>query len=615
MILRRTLDPRSIKDAFRGDNRHKVKKMNTRPEVLYGSDFETNPPKDGVVNVWLWSIVRASDGAYIVGETIEEWYEEVMKLNGVVCFHNLKFDSAFILYWLEANHVEYDKESTIIDASMHIPYRIALKPDLYIQDTMRVHNTSLEKLAKSYGLEGKTEKADFTVFHEYGCASDHDIEYVIQDSNIVAQVLKMDCIANNGYIPITGAGYAMKRYKEWFKNTPLATPVTRRGQNPMDGLFPQSYTEDEPYSWQNFARMSYMGGLCIVADGYESKVNGKTWVYDVNSAYPYHMSSKQLPVGMGGYVSDYQPEMFGIYYVRCTFDHAGESCPIVHKCRAFGTHLPYTDDGMDNSLTLYGQSDYIEAYNGTLVLTSIEIDYLMRRANLMMHVIGGYVFNTRDDVFRDYIKPIYEERQRIKKTDPVRAEFLKLSMNSLYGKFGTDVKYGFVNGIDEDGEYFERVDLDDESFPWSYVPIATAITGYERVYIADIISDNWSGFVYTDTDSIHLDRPHVPGSMNIHPTELGALKCESVAERSKYIRPKCYVHEVETEFNNDGTVKKVKPIEVKCGGMPANVKEQITSMDELHIDAVFEGKLMPKHYKGGVYLQPGTYRINNGYRM
>ena len=42
-----------------------------------------------------------------------------------------------------------------------------------------------------------------------------------------------------------------------------------------------------------------------------------------------------------------------------------------------------------------------------------------------------------DKVFAPYIQRIYKERQEIKRTEPVRAEFLKLMMNSLYGKFGS----------------------------------------------------------------------------------------------------------------------------------------------------------------------------------
>ena len=168
MLLSRTLSPYTVANAHTSKHGNKTKNMSIRPAVLYGSDFETNPPRDGVVNVWLWSIVRASDLAHICGESIEEWYAEIMKLSGIVCFHNLKFDGQFILDYLVRNHIPFDMEHTIIDAKMHIPYRIALKPDLYIQDTMRVHAGSLEKMAKSYGLEGKSEKADFTVYHEYG---------------------------------------------------------------------------------------------------------------------------------------------------------------------------------------------------------------------------------------------------------------------------------------------------------------------------------------------------------------------------------------------------------------------------------------------------------------
>lgn len=621
MILRRTLKSNTVCDSHVSANRHRTKAMSIRPEVLYGSDFETNPPKDGKVNVWLWSIVRSSDLTYIVGESIEEWYEEVMKLSGIVCFHNLKFDGQFILDYLIRNNIPFDREHTIIDAKMHIPYRIALKPDLYIQDTMRVHMGSLEKMAKAYGLSGKSEKADFSIFHEYGQASDRDIEYVIQDSRIVAQVLAKDCEVNNGYIPLTGAGFALRQYVNWLKKSGMVRTNTwgkgmGTSQNEvLNQLFPSAPENvDGAEDWPTLSRMSYMGGLCLLKDGVSEKVNGKTWVYDVNSAYPFHMC-KPMPVGKGFTTFEVVPNKFGVYWVKCSFSH-NNTCPIIHHSRIMPPHIPPLEDYSEQCFTYYGKSDYIKDFDGILVLTSIEIDYLLEYADLMIEeVFMGYWFDENPYVFKDYIQNIYTERQDIKRTEPVRAEFLKLMMNSLYGKFGTGEKYGCIMELDEDGLYRERVDLDDMDIPWCYTPVATAITGYERVYIATIISKNWDSFLYTDTDSIHLCAPHVEGSMDIDQKRLGALKCESISDASKYIRPKCYAHINEREYDNLGNEVKCHPIEVKCGGMPSNIKERIKSMDEMFIGAKFEGKLMPKKYIGGVYLMPTTYNINENYKM
>lgn len=621
MILRRTLGEHTIANSHTSKHGNKTKYMSIRPAVLYGSDFETNPPKDGTVNVWLWSIVRASDLAYICGETIEEWYEEIMKLSGIVCFHNLKFDGQFILDFLIRNGIPFDAKHTIVDATTHIPYRIALKEDLYIQDTMRVHVGSLEKMAKSYGLSGKSEKADFSVFHEYGKATDLEIEYVIQDSRIVAQVLKADCEVNDGYIPLTGAGFAKRQYVNWLKESGLV--VTNgmgkgKGSKPdelLEQLFPHKIENLETgMGWQDLCRMSYMGGLCLVKDGCEGVVNGKTYVYDVNSAYPFQMC-KPMPIREGTPTDKIVDGKFGVYWVKCVFSH-NNTCPIIHNVRAYPPHIPPIQDYDNQMFTLYGNSDYIKDFSGTLVLTSIEIEYLEEYADLYIEeVLMGYVFDTSDAVFKDYIQNIYTERQKIKKTEPVRAEFLKLMMNSLYGKFGSGVKYGCKFEIGEDNLYREVVDRDELDYPWAYTPVATAITGYERVYIATIISKNWDGFVYTDTDSIHLNRPHIDGTMWIDQKALGALKCESISDQSKYLRPKCYVHINEREYDNLGNETGCNPISVKCGGMPANIKATIKSMDELYIGAKFEGKLMPVKYVGGVYLQPTTYKLNNAYLM
>ena len=620
MILSRTLNAHTVANSHTSKHGNKTKYMSIRPAVLYGSDFETNPPRDGTVNVWLWSIVRASDLAHICGETIEEWYDEIMKLSGIVAFHNLKFDGQFIMDFLIRNGLPFDAKHTIIDASTHIPYRIALKEDLFIQDTMRVHMGSLEKMAKSYGLEGKSEKADFSIFHEYGQATDKEIKYVIQDSTIVAQVLAIDCEVNEGYIPLTGAGFAKRQYVNWLKKSGLVLTNGKgkgKGDKPdeiLEQLFPHKIENLETGTdWQDLARMSYMGGLCLVKAGMEGKINGKTYVYDVNSAYPYQMT-KAMPIKEGTPTDNIDCE-FGIFWVKCSFTHLN-TCPIIHQARAYPPHIPPMQDWSEQLFTMYGNSDYIQDFYGYLVLTTIEIEYLSKYADLQIEeVLAGYEFATSDKVFAPYIRGIYEERQKIKRTEPVKAEFLKLMMNSLYGKFGSGEKYGCQFEIDDNDLYKELVDKDEIDYPWAYVPIATAITGYERVYIATIISENWEGFVYTDTDSIHLNIPHKEGTMWIDQKALGALKCESISDRSKYLRPKCYVHENEREYDNLGNETGCNTISVKCGGMPSYIKEHITSIDQLYIGAKFEGKLMPVKYRGGVFLQPTTYKLNNGYRM
>jgi hypothetical protein len=491
MILRKTLNMSHVASCHTSANRHRTKRMSIRPEVLYGSDFETNIPRDGVVNVWLWSVVRSSDLAYICGESIEEWYQTVMQLTGIICFHNLKFDGQFIMDYLIRNNIPFDREHTIIDAEMHIPYRIALKSDLYIQDTMRVHVGSLQKVARSYNIPGKFESADFSVYHEYGHATEKEIDYVIQDSRIVAQILKADCTANNGYIPITGAGYAKRKFVQYLKENHYVD-LNGLGKGKGDSndallnqIFPALPENPLNTGWQDLARCSYMGGLCLVKAGRESVINGKTYVYDVNSAYPFHMAVRPLPVGHGRQTTSYVPGEFGIYWCWVEFDHKNRSCPIIHQSRVFEPHVPHSVHAVEPRFSLYGQSDYISKFDGELVLTSIEIEYLKQYAGLdIIKVYTGYTFDTRDDIFGPYIRKIYTQRQDIKSQDPVLAGFLKLMMNSLYGKFGSAEKYGIAFEIDENNLYHEKVIRDDIDTPWCYVPVATAITGYERVYIA-----------------------------------------------------------------------------------------------------------------------------------
>ena len=128
-----------------------------------------------------------------------------------------------------------------------------------------------------------------------------------------------------------------------------------------------------------------------------------------------------------------------------------------------------------------------------------------------------------------------------------------------------------------------------------YCPVAIYTTAYARKRIVTEAQKLYDRLLYIDTDSLHLLDDDISG-LDVDNKRLGALKLESKFMRAKYLRPKCYIEDEGDHLN------------VKCAGMPDNVKRSIT-FDQFKPGASFSGKLMRKEMEGGAALIETTFTI------
>ena len=85
----------------------------------WSADFETTSQKnlaeDGYVRVWLWSLVGVECGEEYWGTDIKSFMKTLKQLKTrVVHFHNLKFDSKFIVDYFLSNGFVYGKDVEVI---------------------------------------------------------------------------------------------------------------------------------------------------------------------------------------------------------------------------------------------------------------------------------------------------------------------------------------------------------------------------------------------------------------------------------------------------------------------------------------------------------------------
>ena len=236
------------------------------------------------------------------------------------------------------------------------------------------------------------------------------------------------------------------------------------------------------------------------------------------------------------------------------------------------------------------------------------------------------MFKGTHNLFQKYIDYwINVKKESEKSGNKGMRQIAKLMLNSLYGKFATsgvnEVKIPYMDqdqvvhqktkcNIDEI-ETFEGVLKEDDEMELNYTAMACFITAYARKVTIDAIMsvgglNKDSRFCYCDTDSIHITGEEIPQNIWVDSVELGAWKHESNWTYAKFLRAKTYIEEIDGE------------LDVKCAGMPDNVKELITKdnfkvgfsvlADDKTIDNSFK-KLMPKRVPGGVVLKETDFTI------
>jgi hypothetical protein len=176
-----------------------------------------------------------------------------------------------------------------------------------------------------------------------------------------------------------------------------------------------------------------------------------------------------------------------------------------------------------------------------------------------VEVTHGYHWETKADIFSNYVNTLYKLRLNFPKSDP-RNLICKLLLNSLYGRFGLNVVFEELTfneklesnllhdikniSIEGETEKYLYSYLNEKNIDISFnreveisLPIAIFTTAYARINMSPIKLDFKDHLLYTDTDSYFLTSP-LPDSMV--GKELGKFKLEFIAEKCVFIAPKVY---------------------------------------------------------------------------
>jgi hypothetical protein len=489
--------------------------------------------------------------------------------------HNLSmFDGIFILknivdlkkigYTINILYKDDKMIQITIQRSVAISKELGFESESFsitFYDSYLLLPTSLNKLARSFGLETKLEfdvllndSADLTdigfkekllEYNKYDCKLLYDI---ITNFRIeIINLFGVD-ISNSPTLP----SLAFKIYVNKFLNHKI--PIT--------------WLED----YKKIGK-GYRGGSVDVY-----RPSGENlFYYDANSLYPYAMKTNLFPVGEP-ITFEGDRDLYSIYGIVYAKIIAPENLnvPIL---------LVKNDQTNRKTIAPLG------SWEGWYVSEELKF---AEKYGYKIEIVKGYRWNDKADIFSGYVDTLYENRLKYDKSNP-KNFISKLLMNSLYGKFGMSpilmnydiyssdsdiidiieecaediINFGDIKLIGSEiennsHESYKKVSSDKESgIKTKYehllkisTPIAMFVTAYSRIHMNRLKFKYQDNIYYTDTDSIILD-VELPESLISN--KLGDLKMEYKIKKGIFLAPKVYGLLLE-----DGTeVVKVKGSKMK----------------------------------------------------
>lgn len=359
----------------------------------------------------------------------------------------------------------------------------------------------------------------------------------------------------------------------------------------------------------DYPREAYHGGLCLLMDGKHQKIFRKGITIDANSLYAWAMRGR-LPFGEGKRGEGEVPEDIRNYKHYKYFVHFKATF------RLKKDHIPFVRTACDknhNEFEVLSSSDFVDM-NGNVYDYDIEEyvdewgEILYRKVPMQVELymyctefelffehydvsnieyIDYVWFKSVSDPFKQYIDTFYSMKKNAKTKGERRVA--KMFLNALTGRMGLkkqrrsgyfdrktwekfDEKYrncGHVSNIkarkandycgDAVCDYFAG-EIEVTSRSVTHVPVAAAITSEAMCYIVRKAQANYKHFIYTDTDSLHLDCG-VDELVDIKiGNEIGEFKVEEEWDMAVYYQQKKYfLHD-----KNNGMVIKFAGLPVQC---------------------------------------------------
>lgn len=633
----------------------------------YVADFETTVYQNqDKTEVWAAALVKYYTEDVKIFHTIEDFISHLFSLhiNLKIKFHNLKFDGSFILYYI-MKHLEKKGFELAHNSFGWIPvqdmprrsyqYSISAKGQWYkilikrgrqmieITDSLKLLPFSLRTIGESFQTKHKKLEMKYEGFRYPGCEiTKEEEEYIRNDVLVLKEA--MEIMEAQGHIKLTIGSCCLDEYKKGL--------LDKDWNNWFPNLYEHTIDADL-YQARNagqYIRRGYKGGWCYLVPAKAGKVKKKGRTYDVNSLYPSVMhsaSGNYYPTGKPAFFSGGIPDKLVndnaryehfFYYItiKTHFTIKEGYLPCI---QIKNNKLYKATEWLESSAIYIDGQKVMKVMDGdtevdtrvTLTLSCVDYDLIREHYKLIdCEVLHGCYFVSAIGIFDDYIDKFAKIKQE---SEGAVRTLAKLYLNNLYGKFATSTDSSYkVAYFNDKGGLSYHTHMEEKKKP-GYIAVGAAITAYARCFTITAAQKNYHGpnkpgFIYADTDSIHLDLPEdkVVG-VPIHKTKFNHWKMECEWEEAIFTRQKTYIEVTEEGYD------------VKCAGMPdtckhllvrsfngegpteEEIEEEVFNQDELEFLKVrrgltdfkcglkIYGKLIPKQIPGGTLLVPGFYEM------
>lgn len=423
---------------------------------------------------------------------------------------------------LIATNLEFDSKALFCHKNSLYPYKPFFRnsdmisgefENIKFVDTMNYLKMSVENLGKFLNIP-KMKKPDFL-----GNAPKNDAEweylknYNIQDSFISYSFYKYLSSAsyNQGCkLKITIASTSMDLFRRKFLNNYY------RRTSKLNNILQKN---------------AYFGGR---TEAFFRGIIENYNYYDFNSLYPSVMVNDMpnpnycnfIRYGKMKYINEYD----GISNVK------------IKAPDMFYPFLPFRN----NEKLLFCIGEFEGFYTNIELRKAIELGYQIES------IKEQFYYSKNVFIFKDFVKELYKLRMQYKRQNNEMELFIKLMLNSLYGKFGMklesteiknerDININEINQMINDGKkidvlgdyYIFKKELKENKIPAYAIPIFSIyITAMARIKLYDELVS--AKGIYCDTDSI-ISKKELDTS-----NKLGKLKKEYKIRNGMIIKPKMY---------------------------------------------------------------------------
>ena len=420
--------------------------------------------------------------------------------------HNGGFDLPVVNAFEQLPGRGYQLKSAVVDAPPMICTWKGSDRSIRFIDTLNIWRVSLKKLGDSIGLPKLSMPKPEASRDDWNSYGKRDVEIICEATINWFKFLRENDLG--GFSP-TLASQAFNAYRHRFMKRSI-------------------FIDDKTQSLE-LARESYLGGRteCFRLGSF----TGEYYYLDINSMYPYVMKDRKYP-----------RQLIALYKHFTIKDI--ESCIDENSLVAevwLDTKLPIYPILFDGKLIFP-----IGKFRA--VLTTPELRYALEHNHIKK--IGKIAVYEQSELFSQFVTWTHDQRCQAKDANnDIASYFLKIFMNSLYGKFGqrgrvyeeieqtydmdvkawTDITYpeGIVTHFRQFGGIIQAFKDEGES-THSFPAIAAHVTAEARMELWELMNEaGRKNVFYCDTDSILVNAEgYQKVAHRIQGDALGALKVE-----------------------------------------------------------------------------------------